>query len=288
MAAVADDDVHSLRPVFIGAQGLRAGWSLTLYAATFAGIVAAGGWSARSLHLGDLWSPILGELGVLAAVVTAALILARVEHRRWSAYGLPLHRASSRTFGVGALWGFLGVSLLLGALHASGAFDIGHLELHGVQIIGFSAFWGVMFLLVGLFEEFLLRGYAQFTLTRGIGFWPAAVLLSCLFGAIHLRNRGEGWSGAVTAAILGLFLCLTLRRTGDLWFAVGFHAAWDWGESFVYSVPDSGEVLRGHLLSSSLHGAPWLTGGSIGPEGSVLCLAVIAVVWAALDRTYRG
>jgi len=67
---------------------------------------------------------------------------------------------------------------------------------------------------------------------------------------------------------------------------VGFHAAWDWGETFFYSVPDSGTVFPGHLLSSSLHGAPWLSGGSVGPEGSVLCFVVIVLLAAAFDRMY--
>jgi len=67
---------------------------------------------------------------------------------------------------------------------------------------------------------------------------------------------------------------------------VGFPAAWDWGESFFYSVPDSGSVSPGHLLSSSFHGPVWLTGGSVGPEGSVLCFVVIAAVWMAFDRMY--
>jgi uncharacterized protein len=90
----------------------------------------------------------------------------------------------------------------------------------------------------------------------------------------------------VAAGLIGFFFCLTLRRTGSLWFAVGFHAAWDWGETFFYSVPDSGMVAPGHLLSSSLRGADWLGGGSVGPEGSVFCLVVIAVLWIAFDRIY--
>ncbi len=150
----------------------------------------------------------------------------------------------------------------------------------------FAAFWAVMFLFVGFFEEFLLRGYSQFTLARGIGFWPAAIVLSTAFGLIHLRNGGEQWAGLLAAAFIGFFFCLTLRRTGNLWFAVGFHAAWDWGETFFYSVPDSGTVFPGHLLSSSLHGPSWLSGGSVGPEGSVLCFAVIALVWLAFSRVY--
>jgi uncharacterized protein len=140
---------------------------------------------------------------------------------------------------------------------------------------------------VGLFEEFLLRGYSQFTLTRGVGFWPAALALSCAFGLIHLKNDEEHWPGLLAAAFIGLFFCLTLRRTGNLWFAVGFHAAWDWGETFFYSVPDSGMTAPGHLLSSSLHGPAWLSGGSVGPEGSILCFLVIALVWILFAKIYR-
>ncbi|MGA9508009.1 MAG: CPBP family intramembrane glutamic endopeptidase, partial [Candidatus Sulfotelmatobacter sp.] len=119
-----------------------------------------------------------------------------------------------------------------------------------------------------------------------MGFWPAAVLLSCMFGLIHMRNGGEQWPGLLAAAAIGFFFCLTLRRTGNLWFAVGFHAAWDWGETFFYSVPDSGTIFPGHLLKSSFHGPAWLTGGGVGPEGSVLCFLVIAVTWAAFAKAY--
>jgi hypothetical protein len=64
------------------------------------------------------------------------------------------------------------------------------------------------------------------------------------------------------------------------------HASWDWGESFLYSVPDSGQVATGHLLSSSFHGSRWLTGGSVGPEGSVFVFVVIALLWLIFDRVY--
>jgi len=129
--------------------------------------------------------------------------------------------------------------------------------------------WAVGFALVGIFEEFTFRGYAQFVLSEGIGFWPAAFLLSASFGAVHLQNPGEDWVGALSVTVFGLFACFTLRRTGSLWFAVGFHAAGDFAETFLYSVPDSGMLAKGHLLNSNFHGPRWLTGGTIGPEGSV-------------------
>jgi membrane protease YdiL (CAAX protease family) len=277
-----------VRTVFLGSEGLRAGWGLAFYVAMFLllqrGVVGLA-WS-RNFGASGLWSIMLEELGDLLAAVIPGALLMLVEGRPWRVYGLPAKEALGRLFWIGALWGFAGISLLMFGLYGLHGFAFGPLALHGARLVRFAGFWAVMFLLVGLFEEFLLRGYALFTLTRGIGFGPAAIALSVGFGLIHLRNEGEQWTGLAAAACIGFFFCFTLRRTGNLWFAVGFHAAWDWGETYFYSVPDSGMVAPGHLLSSSMQGPLWLSGGSVGPEGSVLCFVVIAVVWLAFERRY--
>jgi len=275
-----------VRTVFFGADGLKPGWGLAFYVAMYYPLqFVASGW-AWSVGASWLWSIMLEEFGVLVAAVVPALVLAQVERRRWSAYGLPVRQAFGKLFWVGAVWGFASVTLLLAIMCGLRVFEVGHLAIHGVRIVRFAAFWALFFLLVGLFEDFLLRGYSQFTLTRAIGFWPSAVVLSCLFGLIHIRNGGEDWPGLLAAMAIGFFFCLTLRRTGNLWFAVGFHAAWDWGETFFYSVPDSGTLFPGHLLKTSLHGPRWLSGGTVGPEGSLLCFVVIAVVWVGFARIY--
>ena len=277
-----------VRTVFLGPGGLRAGWGLAFYVAMFYVLQFVATRWAGSVELGasGLWSMMLMELGLLVAAVVPAAILGRVEKRAWGTYGLPGRSAFGRLFWVGAVWGFASITLLMATMYGMRVFDFGHLAIHGGRIVRFALFWAVYFLLVGFFEEFLLRGYSQFTLTRLIGFWPAAVMLSCTFGLIHLQNAGEEWTGLLAAAAIGFFFCLTLRRTGSLWFAVGFHMAWDWGETFFYSVPDSGTIFPGHLLKSSFHGPRWLTGGMVGPEGSVICFVVIALVWAAFARVY--
>lgn len=284
-AASQPSYAHTL---FFGAGGLRPGWGLAFYAVMFfllQRVAVEIAW-ARDRGASGLWSMLAEEFGNLLAAAIPAIVLARIERRPWGAYGLPAKFAFGKLFSTGIIWGFAAITLLMLSLYEFHAFSFGHVVLHGVRMLRFAAFWAAMFLLVGLFEEFLLRGYTQFTLARGIGFWPAAIALSCAFGLIHLRNEGEHWTGLLAASAIGFFFCLTLRRTGSLWFAVGFHAAWDWGESFFYSVPDSGMKSPGHLLSSSLAGSPWLSGGSVGPEGSVLCFVVIAAAWAAFDRMY--
>jgi membrane protease YdiL (CAAX protease family) len=178
------------------------------------------------------------------------------------------------------------ITAIIFLIRAFGGFSFGDLALRGRTLWGYAVLWGAVFILVGIFEEFLFRGYAQFTLTTGIGFWPASTVLSAAFGAIHLYNSGEDKVGALSVFVIGMFFCLTLRRTGNLWFAVGLHAAFDWGETFLFSVPDSGLVAPGHLLNSSLHGSAWLTGGMVGPEGSAMAFVVVGIAAVIFARVY--
>jgi len=288
--------VHS---VFLGADGLlRAGWRFLIYLIAFFAILAGMSFALRLLvhphphQRPPVWVFLVGELEMFIAAIIPALFFARYERRPWGEYGLPSRGAFGRKFWFGLLWGICAISLLLAVMRGAHIFYFGGLAQHGVRILKFGAFWGAMFLAVGFAEEFLTRGYTQFTLAQGMGFWPAALLLSFTFGALHFPQEyklGDMWgayAGALGAACIGLFFCLTLRRTGSLWFAVGMHASWDWGESFLYSVPDSGTTTPGHLLSSSFHGRVWLTGGPVGPEASILVFVLIAVMWLLFDRVY--
>ena len=234
----------------------------------------------------QLWLMMIAEAGLLVAALVPALLLSRMEERSFGVYGFLLRKGWRKNFVAGVIWGLAAITLLILCLRVVGVFHFGPLVLHGFRMAKFAAFWGALFLLVGFYEEFLVRGYSQFTLAQETGFWPAAAVLSLIFGALHVNNPGESLPGICGAVCIGLFFCLTLRRTGNLWFAVGFHAAWDWSESYLYSVPDSGQLAPGRLMHSSLHGPKWLTGGPTGPEASVFLFVVLVVVWIAFDRAY--
>lgn len=230
---------------------------------------------------------LIQELLLIAGALAAAQIMALLEGRSVGAYGIPWRGAFRAHFWQGTAIGIIQLSVIMLPIDVLGGYAFGGLALHGPELIGDALLWGLTFLAVGFAEEFLFRGYLQFTLADGMGFWPAAVLLSAMFGAVHLHNAGEGPIGALSVFTIGLFLCLTLRRTGDLWLAIGWHAAFDFGETYLYSVPNSGIVTQGHLLAASLHGARWLTGGSIGPEGSVFAFIALAAFFVGFARVYR-
>ncbi len=277
-----------MQKIFLGRDGLRPVWRLVLYLLMYRGLRFCL-FVLLAYGLPDtlfLWRQTAAELGLAIIALAPALLMARIESRAFASYGLPVGKAFGRLFWVGALWGMISLTLLMLALRGAHAFYFGTVALHGVRLLKFAVFWAVFFLIVGFYEEFFTRGYTQFTLTQAVGFWPAAVLLSLGFGALHLENPGENWVGILGAMAIGFFFCLTLRRTGNLWFAVGFHTSWDWGESYFYSVPDSGGMAPGHLLHSSLQGPRWMTGGSVGPEGSVFLFVLLVLLWAVFDRAY--
>ncbi len=229
---------------------------------------------------------ILGEgMGVVVLLISAA-VMGRIEKRALADYALPGRGAFQLQFWQGVGWGFLSLSALLLVIGLLGDYTLGSLALHGKQLAYYAGAWAFGFLAVGFFEEFLVRGYALYTLTTGMGFWASAFLLSAAFGALHLGNSGESWVGVLSASLIGVFFCFTVRRTGSLWFAIGFHAMWDYSESFLYSVADSGVMLPGHLLNSSFRGPVWLTGGATGPEGSVLIFPTIAALFVVFSRLH--
>lgn len=271
----------NLRRVFYGPSELRAGWRLLIFAAIVSGLLQSENFAARNWlsGIGNDANFVLFELCSFLSFLLASWIMAKLERRTVGDYGLPGRRTLRGEFWQGAAMGFGSLTLLLVVMRAAGLFYFGHLALHGALIFGWATAFAILFLLVAFKEEFALRGYALFTLSTGVGFWPSAIALSAFFGYGHRNNTGETWVGVTSAAAFGLLFCLMLRRTGNLWLPIGFHTAWDWGQSYFYGVPDSGVVVPGHLLNSSAAGPAWLSGGTVGPEGSVLCLVLMVVIW---------
>src|SRR5262245_34497931 len=266
---------HPLNAVFFNPRGLRSGWRIIIYLLQVLLLGTAFNFLlGRVLHLPKtaapaMWQLMLQEAVSCLIVLLPAAAMARLELRPAGDYGLPARSMFGRKFWHGAALGIAEISLLIGAIAAFRGYSFGPLAVQGPAILRWAVLWAFFFVLVGLFEEFLFRGYLQFTLADGIGCLPAALGLSLGFGSGHLMNQGESPVGALSVVTIALVFSLALRRTGNLWLVVGWHAAFDFGETFLFSVPNSGNVFEGHLSNATLHGPVWLTGGTVGPEGSV-------------------
>jgi membrane protease YdiL (CAAX protease family) len=288
LAASPAPQPSAIHNIFIGPNGLRAGWRVAIFLVLDIAIVAGmvripavreflrGHPQAEFGAIGLIGSEFLLNLFPL---LLAAGIMTFIEKRSFADYGMPLNQAFGKRFWQGVPIGFVMLSLLLVLIGALHGFSLDGVAVGGASAVKLAILYFVGFIFVGIFEEFSFRGYLQSALGSGIGFWPAALILSFCFGAIHLGNSGEAKIGAFMAGCFGLLGAFTLWRTGNIWYPIGMHAAWDWGETYFYGTPDSGILARGHFLNSSFHGPDWLTGGTVGPEGSWLVFGVL-IIWA--------
>jgi membrane protease YdiL (CAAX protease family) len=307
----------TLRNIFFGDEGLRAGWSILLFAALFAGFLFLANFVMHKfhhpIHTGapdhtmSFFFMFLNESIPLVGVCLVTWIMSKVEHRPIGVYGLG-GLSKVRHFIAGLAWGIICLSPFIFILWKAGFLVFDQRLLFGTDIFRYGAQWLLMFFAVGLLEEYFTRGYLQYTLTRGLAgifqwlfktphskalaFWTSAIIFSALFGFAHGSNPGESPIGLLTAAIASMMFCLVLWRTGSLWWAIGFHTTWDWGQSYLYGVADSGIMVQHHLLATHPVGKPLLSGGTTGPEGSVVILPIIVliilVIIFTLPRTHAG
>jgi uncharacterized protein len=293
-----DSNAIGLRSVFIGPRGLRAAWRLLIFLV----MLVAMGAGARAIIIGllipagfspDTFTPssvAIPDAFFVFIIAVAAWVMSKIEGRKIGQYGLPFQQGLMKHLWLGLWIGFLASSATALIIYLLHGLQIARPAIHGTAILVSAGAWAGAFLLAAIAEEFLYRGYAQFTLTTGIGFWPAAVVLSALFGFGHLSNKGETILGALSVVSFGLLLCFFLRRTGTLWCAVGFHIGYDWSQTFFYGVPNSGFIPSHNLFNVTLNGPLWLTGGSVGPEASVICplvLGVVAILFSLRHREAR-
>ena len=310
----------TIKRFFIGDDGLRAGWSLAIFMLLAFALIAAGNAGLRLSHLvppptkhvagepAALMTPrlsLLTEVTGFTAFALAALLMSLIERRPFRRYGLTTKRFVPDLV-TGSFWGIASLSALVGVLLLTHHLAFDQTLLHGQAVAIAGLKWAAVFFFVGLFEEFATRGYIQYTVSRGVagiaramnptfrhthavGFWVSALIFSVLiFMAGHLGNRGETLPGILAVGIAGAVFAFSLWRTGSLWWAIGFHTTWDWAQSFLYGVPDSGTMAANRLELTHPAGIDWLSGGPAGPEGSVFVvptlLAVAAVIYFTLPR----
>jgi len=270
--------------VIVGPDGLRHGWRFLIFAAA---IIVVGqfleqpaiAFFAAKLHVDpralSAQAIILSGAFDLVVILGLTGVVALMERRRIDSYGLPAGEAFGRFFWNGALTGLAAIAFVGAGMLSTGGMRLHGIALHGSDLITCPLLWLVAMLLVGVTEEYVFRGYALQSLWRGAGFWSATLITTALFAGAHLSKPHENAIDIGIIFVLGAILCLSVRVTGSLWWAVGWHAAFDFGQLFIIGTRNGGSVPVGRLMDVTFPGPAWITGGELGTEASYFMIPVV-------------
>ena len=169
----------------------------------------------------------------------------------------------------------LGVGMLIGAgLYSTCVLILIMLGIY--RIDGLNTWYFVlpavaMSLSSGIFEELLFRGVLFRSVEDMFGSWISLAVSSLVFGFVHLLNPAGTITGAIFISIeAGLLLAAAYMLTRRLWLSIGFHIAWNYTQSAIFSGIVSGGVADPGLIRSNIKGPAVLTGGSFGLESSMI------------------
>ena len=190
-----------------------------------------------------------------------------IEQRAVSELSLP---GMGKQFGAGLLIGaglYTACELIL--------MGLGIYRIDGVNPLSYMLPAIAMALSSSVFEELLFRGVLFLSVEKWFGSWVALVVSSLVFGLTHLVNPQATIEGALFIAVeAGVLLAAALMLTRRLWLCIGFHMAWNYTQSAIFSGIVSGNEAEQGLIRSTMKGPDWLTGGNFGVESSVLSLVL--------------
>jgi uncharacterized protein len=228
--------------------------------------------------------PIFQWISLTSVVIATWIMLRRVEKLPWSTVGLDRAAASPRLIIKGALLGGLTIgiaSLLL--------FAIGMLRIDRTVP---GSWWGeagratLVFLPAAFFEELFIRGYVFAVLRRAAGWKLALIVTSVVFGLLHAWNPNPDAESILAVIVAGFFLGAIFLATRSLYAAGAAHFAWNWVMSGALHIAVSGLPSPDPDYRVVETGPDWLTGGPWGPEGGLMAVVTMFIVFFYLYGRY--
>ncbi|MDO8297942.1 MAG: type II CAAX endopeptidase family protein [Caulobacter sp.] len=232
---------------------------------------------------------------VIPFAVNGLLVLAwvkLVERRSLASIGLT-GPAPAKTLLGGVLVGAATILSVVIAIGLAGGYQVGAV---GPAWTSPAALTGIGLILLCFIvqagvEEIIFRGWLLSVITRKLGLPAAVVLVSLVFTFLHYSPHQEA-RVMLSSFLFSAFACAWAIRSGNIWGVMGWHAGWNWLLGAGFELPVTGLQLDLPALLVKLvpQGAPTLTGGGQGPEGSWLCSAffVVGIAFLWLRRRKAG
>lgn len=222
-------------------------------------------------------SMICSLFATIGMILIVILFCKLIQKRKLDTLGF-MQRGAVKEYLFGAAAGFIAFSAAVLICVLTGS----------LQLNGFSSAFGVGifllflfgFMVQGMAEEVMCRGYLMVSIGRRYPMWVAAVLNALIFAALHLANSGISALAFVNLTLFGIFASVYFIKRGNIWGIAAFHSVWNLVQGNFYGIRVSGmETSCTVFESTSVAGRDIVNGGAFGLEGG---LAVTAVLVAGI------
>lgn len=285
----------TIATVFFNTYGrLRSGWRFLAFILLFIFFAVLFGASAQAVlsrlpigfSAGGLIFLLLNSgVSLFFAILVAYLCGRFLEGLPFKALGAAFTRNWFKDLGIGLLLGGLALVVAVVVASASGGLSFRLNSDYGTAaiLVTLSVSF-VFFAVAAAFEEAFFRGYILQTFARAGLAWPAILITSIGFAAVHLNNPNVTWIAAVNTALAGIWFGVAYMKTRTLWLPFGMHFMWNWVQGSVFGIEVSGlkDILKAPVLQEIDRGPAWLTGADYGIEASIACTIAIIVSIAAI------
>ena len=269
-------------------QHLRSGWKVLLFLVLILVLYYL------SAILAELSRVVPGQsdlfLFYIDVLLGTFLMLHFVERRRLSSVGFPYHGRILKEILIGFAMGTVLIAIVGGFELAISAVK---LNLRANLSVPLSVRnFGLSFLFFGYFamgEELIFRGYPYQVLIEGMGAIGATIFMSVIFGSLHLMNPNASIYSTTNTMLAGALLSIAYLKTRSLYFPFGLHFAWNFVQSFIFSLPVSGLITNRTIFVPTDYGPDWLTGGRYGPEAGIgaTVIMVAAILYLLLEKRIK-
>ena len=208
-------------------------------------------------------------------IVVTLLFCKLIQKRKMSSVGF-VKKGFLKEYIIGLLVGFVIFSAAVLLCIVTGSLNITGLS--STFSVGIFLLFGLGYMIQGMSEEVLCRGYMMISIARRYPLWLAVLLNSLFFSALHLGNSGISVLALVNLTLFGVFASVYFLKRGNIWGIGAIHSIWNFAQGHFYGIKVSGiETSCSVLGSVPTEGRSLINGGAFGLEGGLAVTAVLVL-----------
>ncbi len=222
----------------------------------------------------------LGILAIILSIAFAKGILKRsLLSMGFTKEKIALHYMIGLVVGVI----LFGSAVLIGTL-------MGSLEFKGYIL---NNQWGLLllffigFIIQGMSEEVMIRGYLMPSLATKIPMRYAVLISSLVFAALHLLNPGMNVIAFINLTLFGIFAGVYMCKTHNIWGVCAIHTIWNFVQGNFFGILVSGMDMDVSVFRfKAVPKQSFLNGGSFGLEGGIT-VTIVLLIACGLITLYK-